>query len=231
MYYCVDMTAKHMKWPFIGLLGAFILATNVAENSTFGISSEWSSKSGYRLSAGTQPWALVFSLVAIGLYFLLMYIPPARLSDPLPVLFRRFVAFWLDFVLAIMAIAPILGIIPMLTEWKRTGVFRWHFERSTHVTGDGYLAFGGVSVGFAALIFYYALPLFWSRPSPGTCIAGYQVVPDSGIKLTLRTAILRTLLGFIAAAGAYFAPFAERNRKQGKFWLDKVFNTRAVRME
>jgi hypothetical protein len=43
--------------------------------------------------------------------------------------------------------------------------------------------------------------------------------------------ILRTLLGFLAVAGAYLVPFGERNRKQGKFWLDKVFNTHAMRME
>jgi hypothetical protein len=41
-------------------------------------------------------------------------------------------------------------------------------------------------------------------------------------------ALLRTLLGFIAACGAYLAPFIARDRKKGKFWLDKVFDTRAV---
>jgi hypothetical protein len=225
------MTTKLLKWPFIGLLAAFVVATNVAENSTFGISSEWSSTSGYRLSGGTQPWALAFSLVAIGLYFLLMQAQPTPLSDPLPVVFRRFVAFWLDFVIAIIVVAPILGIVPMLTEWRRTGIFRWHFERSAHVSGDGLLTFGTVLVGGAALVLYYALPLLWCRPSPGTCIAGYQVIPDTGVKLTLRTVILRTLLGFLAVAGAYLVPFGERNRKQGKFWLDKVFNTHAMRME
>lgn len=225
------MTTKLLKWPFIALLAGFVVAANVTQNSNFGISSEWSFPSGYRLSGGTQPWALAFSVVAIGLYFLLMLVKPAPLSDPLSVVFRRFVAFWLDFVIAIIVVAPILGIVPMLTEWRRTGVFRWHFERSAYVSGDGLLTFGTVLVGAVALVLYYALPLLWCRPSPGTCIAGYQVMPDAGVKLTLRAVILRTLLGFLAVAGAYLAPFTQRDRKRGKFWLDKVFNTHAMRME
>jgi hypothetical protein len=124
------MSSKLLKWSFIGLVAARFVAANVAENSNIGVSSEWSSTTGYRLSGGTQPWALVFSLVAIGLYFLLMQAQPTPLSDPLPVVFRRFVAFWLDFVIAMIVVAPILGIVPVFAEWRRTGVFRWHFERS-----------------------------------------------------------------------------------------------------
>ena len=224
------MTAKQLRWPIISLLFAFFFVENLAGNSTFGISSLWSSTNGYRISAGTQPRALAFSLVAISLYFLLMRVAPGHPGDPLPVVFRRFVAFWLDFIFAIIAIAPILGIVPMLMEWTRTGVFRWHFVRSTYVSGDGLLTFGTVSVGTAALVLYYALPLLRCRPSPGTCIAGYQVIPDIGVKLTIRTVIFRTLLGFLALAGAYFAPFAQLDRKQGKFWLDKIFGTHAVKM-
>lgn len=48
--------------------------------------------------------------------------------------------------------------------------------------------------------------------------------------MTVRTAVLRTLLGFVAACGAYLAPFVARDRKKGKFWLDGVFDTRAVRL-
>ncbi len=225
------MTTKHLKWPFIALLVAYVFAENIAENSTFGISSEWSSTSGYRFSGGTQPWALAFSLVVIGLYILLMKAEPTSLGDPLPTVFRRFVAFWLDFILATVAVAPILGVVPMLTEWTRTGIFMWHFQRSTHESGDGWLSFGLASIGIAAIVFYYALPLLLSRPSPGTCIAGYQVIPDDGITLTRRTAIYRTLLGFLAVAAACVTPFRERDRQQGKIWLDKIFNTRALKLQ
>ncbi len=155
--------------------------------------------------------------------------PPANLGEPLPGVFRRFVTFWLDFILAMILITPIVGIFPALTEWKRTGTFQWHFERTLHAPGDGWLVAAGAILLIPGLVFYFAFPLIRRRPSPGACITGYQVVPDDGITMTVRTAILRTLLGFIAACAAYLAPFIARNRKKGKFWLDTVFGTRALR--
>jgi len=149
-------------------------------------------------------------------------------SDVFPGVFRRFVAFWLDFALAMTVIAPILGILPTLTEWKRTGAFQWTFARSVHAPGDGWLSAAGIMICIAGLLFYYAFPLTRRRPSPGACIAGYQIVSDDGLTMIVRTAIMRSLLGFIAAGAANLAPFVARDRKKGKFWLDAVFDTRAL---
>jgi hypothetical protein len=60
---------------------------------------------------------------------------------------------------------------------------------------------------------------------------GYQVIPDEGRSLTLSDAIVRTLLGFLAVAMAWFAPYVLPDRKKGKFWLDSIFNTRAVTLQ
>ena len=127
-----------------------------------------------------------------------------------------------------MAIAPIFGVVPTLTEWRRTGVFEWVFERPNAASGDGFLIAAQLLLCSVALVFYYAFPLVHRRPSPGTCIVGYQVIAEDGITLTVQTAVLRTLLGFLALCVAYLAPFIERDSKNGKFWLDKVFGTRAV---
>lgn len=222
------MTVKHFKWPFLGVLAAFVIASNVAEFTALGVSSEWSSRSGYRFSGGTEPWALALAGVLIGLYLLLMFAEPAKPGQPLPGVFRRFIAFCFDFVIAMGALTPIIGLLATYTEWKRTGVFQWSFERTISVPGDGPLSWVGLLLGAPVLVLYYALPFVRRRPSPGTCIAGYQIVPDDGVTPTLKTAVLRTLLGFIALSTVYFAPFVARDRKQGKFWLDKVFSTRAV---
>ena len=148
----------------------------------------------------------------------------------MPGVFRRFVAFFLDFILAMVLITTIVGILPALTEWKRTGTFQWHFERSLYAPGDGWLTAAEAILLIPGLVFYFVFPLTRFRPSPGACITGYQIVPDSGITMSVRTAILRTLLGFIALCAAYLAPFVARDRKMGKFWLDAVFGTRALRL-
>jgi uncharacterized RDD family membrane protein YckC len=219
---------KELRWLFVAVLAVLVVIGNISEPATFGISQQWTN-GNYSFAGGTHPVALTFALVIAVLYLLLMFAPPAHLGEPLPGVVRRFVTFWLDFLLAMILITPILGILPALTEWKRTGTFKWHFERTLHVQGDGWLTAAGAILLIPGLVFYFAFPLIRRRPSPGACITGYQIVPDDGTTMTPRTAILRTLLGFIAACGAYLAPFIARDRKKGKFWLDAVFGTRALR--
>jgi len=222
------MGMKELRWLFLAVLGVAIPIGNISEPATFGISQQWTN-GNYGFAGGTHPIALTLALIIAVLYMLLMFATPAYLEEPLSGVFRRFVTFWLDFILAMILITPIMGILPALTEWKRTGTFQWHFERTVHAPGDGWLAAAGLILLITGLVFYFAFPLLRHRPSPGACITGYQIVPDDGITMTVRTAILRTLLGFIAACAAYLAPFIARDRKKGKFWLDAVFGTRALR--
>jgi uncharacterized RDD family membrane protein YckC len=219
--------AKQFKWLFVGLLSVLLFVGIVTEPTRIVLWAQWSNDH-YSFGGGTQPWALAFSALVIGLYLLLMYAEPSGVGKPLPGVMRRFVAFWLDFVLAMMAVTPIFGAVLTLTEWRRTGLFQWVFERANAAPGDGLLIAAQLLLCSVALVFYYAFPLVRRRPSPGTCIVGYQVIAEDGITLTVRTALLRTLLGFLALCVAYLAPFIERDSKNGKFWLDKVFGTRAV---
>lgn len=223
------MKVRELRWLFIAVIVTLIVVANFGKPMSFGVSAE-TVNGRYSFSGGTSPIALILALLVILLYVLLIYSAPPSLGKPLSGVFRRFIAFWLDFVIAMISIGPILGIFPMLTEWKRTGVFQWSFERPTREPGDELLATIALVICAAGLTFYYALPLIRRRPSPGSCIVGYQVVCDEGISLTLRAVVLRTLLGFIAAAAAYLAPFVGRDKKRGKFWLDKVFGTYAVKL-
>lgn len=117
----------------------------------FGISQQWAN-GNYSFAGGTHPVALPLSLIIAMLYILLMFAPPAYLGEPLPGVFRRFITFWLDFILAMLVIAPIVGILPALTEWERTGTFQWHFERTVHAPGDGWL----IAAGLILFITYLA---------------------------------------------------------------------------
>jgi len=221
------MKVKQFRWLFIGALAAFVILGFVSKLPTMGASVGWTN-GRYRFAGGTTPWALAYAPLVMGLYILLMYAPPSDQGPALPGVFRRFVAFWLDFMLAMFALTPILGIIPAITEWRRTGVFAWNFERTTAAPSDTLVAATILTFCSIALVLYYVLPLIRRKPSPGGCIVGYQIIPDEGTTLPFRTAVLRTLLGFIAVWGAYVAPFVARDRKNGKFWLDKVFGTRAI---
>jgi uncharacterized RDD family membrane protein YckC len=222
------MRMKELRWLFLVVLAVLVFISNFGEPATFGVSQQWVN-GNYSFAGGTHPVALTFALIIAALYLLLMFAPPAHLGEPLAGVFRRFVAFFLDFILAMTLITPIIGILPALTEWKRTGTFQWYFERTLHAPADGWLTATGAILLIPGLVSYFAFPLIRRRPSPGACITGYQIVLDDGMRMTARTAILRTLLGVVAACAAYLAPFIARNRKKGKFWLDAVFGTRALR--
>jgi uncharacterized RDD family membrane protein YckC len=78
-----------------------------------------------------------------------------------------------------------------------------------------------------AVLLYFAIPLLCSRPSPGACLLGYQVLPEDGQRLTLGKALLRLVIGLVAVCGAPLAPFVGGDRLV-KLWLDERFGTRAV---
>jgi hypothetical protein len=221
------MSVKHLRWLFVGIISAFLLASIVSGPFTVGLSQTISS-SDYRFAGGTRPWALVLAVVAVCAYFLLVLSRPTKVGLPLPLVLRRFIAFWLDFVLAMLAVAPVSGLLAAFVEWKRTGVFALSFERTTRASSDGLLLGVVFAVDIVFLLFYFTLPLIRRRPSPGTCILGYQIVPDDGTNLTVPAALARTVFGLLAVGLAYIAPVVARDRSKGKFWLDKVSRTHAV---
>jgi RDD family protein len=229
LYPVPEMKPKELRWVFLIALIALLVIGLTREPESLGLSYEWTN-GRYSFGGGTAPWALAFAVVMIALYLALLYSSPETSDQPMTGVFRRFVAFWLDFFLSIFVVAPIAGILPMLTEWRRTGIFQWNFERTAQYPGDTLVAAIGFPLFFAALFAYYVLPLTRGKPSPGTCILGYRIIPKEGTALRLRTAMQRTGLGFFALCTAWLAPFVSRDRKNGQFWLDKVFQTRAVKL-
>jgi RDD family len=228
------MNVRHCRWAFGAVVGLFLgllFWISVFDSelipTTVGVSAGWTN-GGYQYGGGTAPWLLGFAVMVLALYVLLMEATPIGPGTPFPSVLRRLAAFWLDFIVAMSIVTAPLGLLAVILERRRTGVFQWSFERETYATGD--LAVAGFSVFacFAFLLFYYAVPVARRRPSPGACILGYQVLPDDAERLTFRKAILRTLLGFLAVAAAPIALFVARRQKEGKFWLDAVFHTRAT---
>ena len=223
------MEAKYLRWMFVVVLLALVFWGFFAGPTTLGVSTEWSGNS-YRCAGGTHPVALGFALYILVFYAVLVFSPVERPGQPLPGVVRRSIAYWLDFILAMTAITPIIGLLPALAEWRRTGAFAWNFARASHAPGDAFLNAVVLVLSLVALLFYYTFPLVRIRPSPGTCIMGYQIVPMEGVRLTPGTALGRTLLGITAVMGAYLAPFVVRDKKNGQIWLDKIFRTRAMRL-
>jgi hypothetical protein len=221
------MSVKYIRWFFSSLLGLVALLSFSLPPMTIGASSSWTNGK-YHFAGGTTPAALVLATLFAILYFALMVAVPPELGGALPGVIRRFFAFWMDFIIAMIIIGPLFGVLATIAEWRRTGVFVWMFERKTSAPTDIWLTMGGVSLMFVLLLLYFVLPLVRRRPSPGSCIAGYQVMPDAGRTLTIRRAILRTILGFCAVSMWPLTPFIARQRNKGKLWFDTPFSTHAL---
>jgi len=221
------MSVDSFRWTFVGLLITDFVAMLLLEPQTIGVSAMWSNDR-YRFAGGTHPWFFAIAVAIVATYFALMNKAIVGPGAPLSGLIRRFAAFWLDFVLAMMMIAPFYGILPAVVEWRRTGVFAWTFERFTVSASDSFLTIGGAGLSLVLLFLYYLLPLVRRRPSPGALIVGYQIVCDEGQSLSFSDAAARTLLGIIGIVGWFVTAFVGRERNKGKLWFDQVFHTRAV---
>lgn len=122
----------------------------------------------------------------------------------------------------VMAVAgPIVGLIPMFSEWRRTHVFAWTFQRSTWAPGDELLIAAVFVLTVPIIVSYFAWPVFRGRPTPGSCIMGYQIVYDGENKITALAALKRTL------AGVTF--LGDRRRSIAR--IDQWFGTRAVKLK
>ena len=186
-----------------------------------GFSWEWSSTDGYSIAGGSAPWALEASALFLFVYLLLMFAPQAEPGGQIVGWWRRFAAFWLDFIFAMAILAPIVGLIPVYMEWKRTGVFAWMFERDTPAPGDTLTSALSGFLMTLIFLFYFVIPLIRARPSPGACAMGYQIVGDGGLSVGLTTALKRTVAGFTF--------LGDRKRSVAK--IDGWFRTHPVKFK
>jgi hypothetical protein len=225
-----SLTVRKFRWLFLSVLICQSVFFVVFAPQVLGSTTEWNNGE-YRFVAGTAPWALGLSLFAGYLYFLLMDMTLEKTGRPLTGVIRRFAAFWLDFMFAMLIASPVIGLVPVLVEWQRKGVFAWDFSRGTPAWTDLFVAPLSIALCFVALMLYYSIPLCRQKPSPGSCIVGYCVLPDGTAPLSMRKALTRSLVGFVAVCGAYLTPFVARDKERGKLWHDRIYGTHAALLE
>lgn len=218
------MKTSDFRWLFLTALLAIVICATFEPPTTVGFSEEWSNGK-YSIAGGTSVWGLAMAIVMGFLYFWLLIAPCDGTTIPMPGIARRFAAFWIDFFVAMIAIAPVLGILPTVIEWKRTGVFAWTFERTVSAPTDNFVMAVTLPLMACALVVYFALPLLRGRPSPGAGVMGYQIVVANENPMTWKRATFRTLMGFVGLGAWFLTPLFWRDRRKGQFWLDRMAET------
>lgn len=224
------MKAKDFRWFLIGFSVLLFVAMYIRSDDTVGVNANWSNGQ-YTYRAGSTPWAAGFAVVGAALYFLLLGSRVVEGLKPMPYLFRRWVAGFVDFIWAILVPAAFIGLAAVIFEFGRTGVFEWLVERQEQRSGDFFFAVASVLLlMFVFAPAYFALSWWRGKPTPGACIFGFRILADEGTHLPLWKAGLRALLGSMALLAWpcwILAYWVKRDSTTGKFWLDAIFRTHA----
>jgi len=228
------MKARDLRWFLAGYATLLLIAMVVRSDDLIGVNLSWGNGE-YSYRAGSAPWAVAFAIVGIGLYVALTVGRVDASARPLPDLFRRWAAGMTDFVTAMMVWGPFIGLVALAAEYKRTGAFDWLIERQEYQPGDWLAAVVPVLLlMFVALPAYFALAWRLGKPTPGSCIFGFRILPDEGSRLPFWKAWCRAMLGAISLLGWpcwILAYWVVRDKDRRKFWLDVIFKTHAEFLE
>jgi hypothetical protein len=140
-------------------------------------------------------------------------------------MWRRFFAFYIDFLFAVLMSACWMGFTELSIEAARTGVFSWSIHRRPT---DWDIALGWILLlpYITAILVYFAWPQHRGRQSPGDLLLGIGLKYDK--PLSLSQAVGRVLLGLMAlSAWIVTVPLALTD-SQKRMWQDKSYGTRMV---
>lgn len=172
------------------------------------------------ISAGSHPAELFWAAVAIALFILLMLRKPGTITEGIPTVKRRVLAFLIDFWFSLSVLSSVGALIPLWLEAMRTGHFVWHFHRTYSANTDGLAALASL-VFMALMVLYFAFPLTRGRQTVGYFIVGLKVAPPYGIegRFTFKTALLRTFYAFVGLTSMLTRKWDRDG--QGKTWYDR----------
>lgn len=141
---------------------------------------------------------------------------------------RRFGAFYLDFMFVLLALSPLAALPMVFAESGFTGEFQWSFEREfSRPTDSSYLLSSIFSV-FVGLYYYFYKHGQLNRPTIGQYVLNYKVVRASSEEVPLYGR--RVLFSFFGLCACPISLVLALRRSDKAFWWDKVTKTRVVRV-
>jgi uncharacterized RDD family membrane protein YckC len=181
-----------------------------------------------RVVAGSNPMAVLLSVLGLFFYFALMKVRIRVGESRAASLKLRGAAFLLDLWFLLLCVSGIGSIVSLLLEANRTGSFQWHFERDYSVPADN-VSFVLVLVFLALVVLYFVWPLSRRRQTVGCWIFRLATISVGGdvLYLPLSTAAWRVYKEFIGLTHP-IRTVKERDA-QGRTWYDRETGFMVVR--
>jgi hypothetical protein len=179
------------------------------------------------VTGGTSPMLIGMAILVWLLYWIVLDGDEPFLAKKPAGVIRRFMAAFVDLLLAIFGLSGLWGILPVLVESQITGEFTWQIERDYGRSSDFFLLASGLPLIFAGLVLYFAVPMTRGRTTIGEFVWGYRILREGQPeRLPWKRALARTLADF--GAFSSWPVTLLLKRKPGQIWTDAVFGTKAV---
>ena len=207
------------------VLGALVLSASLSRDQV-GLSSSCVNDEcvvGGSSSAGS----LIISLAIVAFLFLRPNQPVAIDTNGVVGVWRRLVAFYIDFVVVLLAIVPIAAVPLLIAEAGHTGAFEWSFVREFARPGDELFVLPGIFASFAALYFYFFLQPSTGRQTVGEYLLGFKVIAATDIGSGPLYGA-RPITAFIGLCTWPISVYFALRTPDKTFWWDTRSRTRAV---
>jgi len=151
----------------VSILGGLVVKAFRSEVPvTYGYSMEKTASGESHVAGGTHPVLLVTAAVFLALYFCMPTAEPR--IDVAAKMGRRMLACIIDILVVVAVGAGLTGLVAVLMERQRTGVFAWTFERDYITPMDLRLGVPLVVLSMVCVFLYFA----------GALVRGKQTVGD-----------------------------------------------------
>lgn len=148
-------------------------------------------------------------------------------AKPVTIL-QRLGAFYVDFLVVVASVGPLVTLPALLVEAHHTGSFQWGFERTFLRDTDLIATLPSVAFMFLALFSYFYGHAVMRRQTVGQYLLGYRVegTNDTGAP----SFAVNVILSFIGLCMWPVSTFMAQRRTDKAFWWNLATHTRAVRV-
>ena len=176
--------------------------------------------------------SLLSIVMSLGLLFFLYFYPQQENSNDsseIVGVWRRLGAFYLDFMVALIGVTPLLALPLLIQESSYTGQFEWAFERDISRSSDNYYILTGVGLVFWFLFYYFYKHPKSGRQTVGQYVLGYKVI-SGGKKLTDPEFGIRVIYSCIGLCTWPISLYFALKNSDKAFWWDGATNTKVIRV-
>jgi hypothetical protein len=201
-----------------------ILAVQFATSSQHGFQANCVNDQCYVVAATSLPGLIASAVLAAFVY---LYPQPRHETghtEPIK-LWKRGVAFYVDFWIALSITAPAATLPLLFEEGRFTGDFRWSFERDFARSTDAALAVPAILIMFVVLFLYFYLHLRLQRQTIGQYLMGFRVEPEAGTEMNAFSVVALSWIGMCMWP---FALYGAAKHPQKLFWWNEKTRTRVV---